>query len=429
MQTICARQLSTGTGSTGSLMTMSSLSSLLSSPVITTGFIFITIFYTLLLPQIHCAPTVPTTGGANKCPDVRQQPSAYSRQCRCSTNSTGHTVIVCNGDDIIDMNNYFVGLSQYQSTMQTIADGNDGQQHHEPEPYDQFVLNNTAVTELGDQFLGNVTFKSIHIKDAFSLGRIAANAFGPNWLTVEELVIDGESQLGASGSDRDLDELFDALSSLVEAKRIWLNRNHLRQIPSVAFGKYSGQDYRLVDLNFNRFSVNNGHIQSIGNYAFYYLNQLRHLYLSHQRLDYVPANAFDFERPSNQTLYIYMGNNRLNNTSFERGVLLNAKRPVHLELYWNPQLTYLDETIFAPFLRQDKRNHIRLGDQPLACDCKSYWMVRDKDGFGKQISNAKCKVGPNKVFSIDLIPFDQCRNKMSARLMASKSRRRKHLKH
>ncbi|CAG2165071.1 unnamed protein product, partial [Oppiella nova] len=349
--------------------------------------LFVIVLYVLLSnkPHVLCA----------KCPAVESQ---STQPCFCRTNSTGGTIVVCNGDTTIQIKNYFQTLS-----------------HSMPEDtgsLDELVVNNTAITSLEEHFLSNITFKRITIKDALSLNKISANAFGANTGTVDEFVVVGESQIG---TDTYANELFDALSSLTKARKIWLDRNKLTAIPSVAFGKISGADYRLNDLNFNTFSTNPGFIRSIGNYAFYYLNRLRHLYLSHQRIDYIPANAFDFERPSNQTLYVYLGNNRLNNTSFERGVLLNAKRPVHLELYWNHKLTYLDEKIFAPFLMADKRNTIRLGDNPLACDCKSYWMVRDKDRFKEQISNVKCKVGPNKVFSIDLIPFDQCNRKKAAR--------------
>ena len=311
--------------------------------------------------------------------------------CRCATNRT----IVCEGDDFFDMKSLFQKLSR------SIENESD-------KKFNELVMNNTAINALEDNFTSNITFRKITIKDALSLSKISAKAFGKNTETVRDFVIVGESQVG---EDKYVNELFDALSSLVNAKRIWMNRNKLKMISSVGFGKVAGYNRALIDLNFNRFSTTNGHIRSVGNYAFYYLNNLRHLYLSHQKIDYIPANAFDFEKRSNQTLYIYLGNNRLNNTSFERGVFLNSKRPIHLELYWNHQLNYLDEQIWSPFLKLDKRNRIRLGDNPLACDCKSYWIVRDKQKFKDQIANVKCKVGPNKVFSIDLIPFEQCKNK------------------
>ncbi|OTF69727.1 Leucine rich repeat containing protein [Euroglyphus maynei] len=194
---------------------------------------------------------------------------------------------------------------------------------------------------------------------------------------------------------------------MTNAEKIWLNRNRLRSVPTVAFGKRPGFP-ELKEVNFNKFSSKNGYIRSVGNFAFYYLNRLQYLYLSHQRINYLPANAFDFEQPSNQTLYIYLGNNKLNNTSFEKGIFLNAKRPIHLELYWNPELTYLDEEVFAPFLQLSPSNRISLQDNPLICDCNSYWIIRDRHKFMNQMLNVMCKIGPKQTFHIDLISFDKC---------------------
>ncbi len=210
------------------------------------------------------------------------------------------------------------------------------------------------------------------------------------------------------GEDQYASELFDAFNTLTNARRIALNRNRLRAVPTVAFGKRAGQDFRLEELNFNAFSSRSGAIRRIGNFAFYYLNRLTHLYLSHQRISHLPANAFDFERPSNATLYIYLGNNRLNATSFEKGLFLNAKRPIHLELYWNPELGYLDEAVFGPFLAANRANRVSLQDSPLTCDCNSYWMVRDRAKYAGQLLNVSCKIGPKQTFNIDLIPFDKC---------------------
>jgi len=320
-----------------------------------------------------------------KCPS-----SEILKPCKCSDNM----VIICDGDVSYSLKLIFDNLSNNLN-------------NNSDRSFNGFVLNNTAITELEDNVFSNITFKSITIKDALSLTKIASNAFSGNTFTVEEFILQGESQIG---EDKYVNELFDALSSLVNAKKIWLNKNRLKVISSVGFGKIPGFNRQLEDLNFNKFGSNNGYIKTIGNYAFYYSNNLKYLYLSHQRIDYIPANAFDFEKRSNQTLYIYLGNNRLNNTSFERGIFLNSKRPIHLELYWNHQLTHLDETIFAPFLKVNKRNKIRLIDNPLSCDCKSYWIIRDSLKFKGQIVNAKCKVGPNKVFNIELIPFDKCKS-------------------
>lgn len=310
--------------------------------------------------------------------------------CRCQDGR-----ITCDGEYSYSLKNVFDKL-------------NRSLQHDQDRIFDEFVLNNTDISELVDDVFGDIRFKRIRLVDALSLRRVGPNVFQRNGHLIEEFIAMGESLLG---EDAYSSELFDAFNSLVNAKKIWLNRNRLRSIPTVAFGKRSDANFQMEELNFNKFSSKNGNIRRIGNFAFYYLNRLTHLYLSHQRITYLPANAFDFERPSNSTLYIYLGNNKLNNTSFEKGIFLNSKRPIHLELYWNPELTYLDETVFAPFLSANKLNKISLQDNPLSCDCNSYWMVRDKDKYQDQLLNVMCKIGPKQTFSIDLIPFDKCANK------------------
>ncbi|KAJ6217980.1 hypothetical protein RDWZM_009137 [Blomia tropicalis] len=309
--------------------------------------------------------------------------------CHCSDGR-----ITCDGEYSYNLKNIFTKLNR---TLR----------HEVDRTFEEFVLNNTDISELVDDVFGMIRFRKIRLVDALSLRRISGNAFAKNGDLVEQFVASGESLLGEDAHSNDL---FDAFNQLTNCKRIWLNRNRLRSIPTVAFGKRANSNFQLEELNFNKFSSKNGNIRSVGNFAFYYLNQLTYLYLSHQRINYLPSNAFDFERPSNRTLYIYLGNNKLNNTSFEKGIFLNTKRPVHLELYWNPDLTYLDEKVFAPFLDQNKQNKISLQDNPLTCDCNSYWMVRDKEKYQDQLSNVMCKIGPKQSFSIDLIPFDKCAN-------------------
>lgn len=312
------------------------------------------------------------------------------KPCKCSNSR-----ITCDGEFNYSLKYIFDKLSR------TVT-------HPEDKRFAEFVLNNTEIVELKDNLFNDIRFKTISIVDAFSLRRIAGNAFRSIGPYVDQFNVVGENVLG---EEMYASELFDALNSLTNASRIWLNRNRLRAIPTVAFGKQADANFQLKEMNFNKYSSKNGYIRTIGNFAFYYLNKLENLYLSHQRINYLPANAFDFERPSNATLYIYLGNNKLNNTSFEKGIFLQAKRPVHLELYWNPDLTHLDEQIFAPFLQANKRNRISMQDNPMTCDCSMYWMVRDKDKYRDQLINVMCKIGPKQTFPIELIPFDKCANK------------------
>ena len=320
--------------------------------------------------------------------------SIINHPCRCENGK-----IICDGEYEFNLNAQFERLNRNVNHHHHHDDHGDGI------VFDEFILNNTEISQLTDDLFGDrIKFKSIKLIDCLSLRRIAANTFRKSGSFIEQFIVQGESSLG---EDQYASDLFDSLNSMVNVEKIWLNRNRLRSIPTVAFGKKSGF-VKLKELNFNKFSSKNGYIKSVGNFAFYYLNQLQYVYLSHQRINYLPANAFDFEQTSNQTLYIYLGNNKLNNTSFEKGIFLNSKRPIHLELYWNPELTYLDEDVFAPFLQLNPLNRISLQDNPLVCDCNSYWIIRDRHKFVNQILNVMCKIGPKQTFNIDLISFDKC---------------------
>jgi hypothetical protein len=109
-------------------------------------------------------------------------------------------------------------------------------------------------------------------------------------------------------------------------------------------------------------------------------------------IDHIPAHAFDFKNPSNITLALNLGSNNLNGSSFEKGVFLNAKRPINLDLSWN-KINYLDETIFLSFLSLNSDNRIQLFGNLLSCsDCRSYWLIRDKDKLkNKFIGDVQCK--------------------------------------
>ncbi|UXI17259.1 hypothetical protein NH340_JMT03203 [Sarcoptes scabiei] len=344
--------------------------------------------------------------------------------CRCSSNKT----IVCDGEYEFNLKGIFQKLSKniqekyatnhIENIDDISVDDGDGN-HFESNSttnasiqiaadifdFDEFVLNNTDIAEIDDDAFGTLSFKRIKLIDCLSLRRIKSNAFRKKSYRIEEFVVSGESSLG---EDRYASELFDALNSMVNVEKILLNRNRLRSIPTVAFGKKPEKQFRLKELNFNGFSSKNGHIKTVGNFAFYYLNELQYLYLSHQRINFLPMNAFDFEQSSNKTLYIYLGNNKLNSSSFEQGIFLNSKRPIHLELYWNPDLTYLDENVFKPFLFANEQNRITLQDNPLICDCRSYWLFRDRHILSKRIQNVLCKIGPKQTFPIDLISFNKC---------------------
>jgi hypothetical protein len=82
------------------------------------------------------------------------------------------------------------------------------------------------------------------------------------------------------------------------------------------------------------------------------------------------------------------------------------------------QITYLDEKVFAPVLRADKGNKIELSSYNLfltfECDCRSYWIVRDKQFIKDQlIGNYLCAAaGPitgTSILNLDESKFTECK--------------------
>src|SRR5699024_2861648 len=86
---------------------------------------------------------------------------------------------------------------EYRYSLTTVFDKlNRSLQHEEDRIFEEFILNNTDISELPDGVFGDIRFKRIKLVDALSLRRIGAGAFGGNGHLVEEFIAQGESLLG-----------------------------------------------------------------------------------------------------------------------------------------------------------------------------------------------------------------------------------------
>ena len=67
----------------------------------------------------------------------------------------------------------------------------------------------------------------------------------------------------------------------------------------------------------------------------------------------------------------------VNNRAFNAKSLLSIGRPTELRL---GDMTYINETVFKPFLLDNPNNKITLGDDRIVncTDCDNYWIRRDK---------------------------------------------------
>jgi hypothetical protein len=255
----------------------------------------------------------------------------------------------------------------------------------EDKQFDTFLMNNQVIEELEDNCFADIKFKEIILENTLSLKIINSNTFAPNnTQSVEIFKQNGESKLG---SEEYLKQLFQAMSSLINVRQIIFDNTSLRAIPSHAFNSSDGSLKNLIKINFNENT--RMYINTLGEYAFYSLNNLTFLSFYDNTIDHIPKHAFDFEKPSNEYLHLDLGSNYLNETGFEIGMLTDSKRPLNISLVWN-QISVLDERVFGPILNIDKRNLIDFTTNAFVCDCRMQWLFKGKALYENQVKNIEC---------------------------------------
>ncbi len=125
----------------------------------------------IFIPLIDCG----------KCP-----PNNTINPCNCQFNSR----INCIGDKVMNLTRIFQDLSL---KLENKTDKEFG----------DFVLSNTAITELEDNSFHDITFYTIRLSNASKLNHISSKAFFPsNTEAVRKFVVEGYSSLGIQALDR-----------------------------------------------------------------------------------------------------------------------------------------------------------------------------------------------------------------------------------
>jgi hypothetical protein len=274
----------------------------------------------------------------------------------------------------------------------------------EQKHFEEFWLKNHGIYELEDNVFNGIRFNNIIIDEAMNLTKISTNAFNGTADDILELNLIGKNQLGKDGK---IEELFDVFSSLPNLIKIHLNIETIDKIPENAF-KNKQINLTEIELDYWKDGTGHGSIKTIGNNAFFHLQNLQFLSFGYQSIDFIPKNAFDFELASNKTLSIDLRDNNLNDTSFESGVFANTKRPLQIYLR-NNKLTYLDEKIFGLYLENDKNNLIYLDTKQIVCDCRMLWLFKNKEEFVNRVTNIKCKNYGMDFWDLNLNDFESCK--------------------
>jgi hypothetical protein len=288
--------------------------------------------------------------------------------CKCDAKG-----ISCGGNDVINLKNIFKSIDQKL---------NESEKH-----FKKFYLNNTAITEIEENTLYDITFDEILIINATKLKLIHTNAFNATNLVTKKFSVNYDDwkviphfiPLTNSPPTHDI---FHMLSSIISLEELDLCYTNITKIPSNAFHSKNGAQNKLTSILFA-----NSSIAGIGDNAFYSLNNLNYLLFTGTKIDSIPKKAFNFEKESKKKLSLGLQWTKLNSTSFELGSLENLKRPTDLFLGDNPKQTYFDEHIFRPFLDANDQNRILIDITHLTyfdCnDCRSYWLKKESKYYNR----------------------------------------------
>jgi hypothetical protein len=310
------------------------------------------------------------------------------KPCVCENNG-----ITCGGDQNYNLQHIFGKISN-------ILD--DNEKH-----FSKFTLSNTNISKLVENTFQEITFEYIILKNTTNLKNIESHTFSTTASKILEFEQLGDSQIGQNNYNG----FSEAMSSMVNVRKITFDRNHFRNIKTRFFRNLFGEQKNLKTIDFNPNLKMIKTIESVGDFAFFYLSNLRLINFYGHKIRDIGKNAFDFFKPSNDTLEIDFSENNLNASSFKRGSFLRANRPLFINL-WNNPMQYLDEKVFGPFLKRDERNKIKIGsdvgkETGFECDCRSFWFIKIKNIIKNQVNDVICKDGKS-FWSLTDEDFSHC---------------------
>ncbi|CAF1238650.1 unnamed protein product [Rotaria sordida] len=332
---------------------------------------------------------------SNECP-----PDLIIEPCSCVLTIPSHTYLLYNDfnpetiyiekksivcehiyNSSFDLQKIFFNLNLYLNNNET--------------NFDNFLLYNTSIKYIPENIFYNITFKSLMFQDNYFLTTINEYAF----YYLKDYVEIFET-LNTNLSDSNI--IFSILRQFQNLRHISMHNDRLITIPDYAFNHTN-----LTNIWFgleNRRTIQP--IQSIGQYAFYNLPNLKFLRIFSPNLTKI--NKYSFAQrnrlSSDIILYIYIGSPMLNSTSFPLTSLSRFRnRIIYLRLYYT-NLIYLDENIFQPFLEINPLSIIDIHSSNInfKCDCQSAWIQYD---YLQNINELENRVYGYKCWSYD---FSNC---------------------
>ncbi len=291
--------------------------------------------------------------------------------CKCANVTDGDgagDAVTCGGTDALNLKHVFENIDQSLG---------ENEKH-----FKQFYLNNTAITEIEENTFFEVTFDEIIIFNTTNLKSINSHAFTSTNLVTKEFILTNAPIVNSPPNY----DVFLVLSSFINLELLVFSVTQISEIPSYAFRPIIGIQSKLSFIEFY-----NNKIEKIGNYSFYYLKNLSSLSFHSKSLKLTSMNSFHFKNVSNQTLRLSFG--EINGSSFAINSLSNINRPTELSINRDPNLKFVDETIFLPFLKSNPKNTISLEYSFLDCnDCRSHWLLKESK-YLERIYNIECLNG------------------------------------
>lgn len=300
----------------------------------------------------------------SECPD-----DLFIEPCECVLTIPSHTYLLFNDD-----NPETIYIEQRSIVCENIHNSTFDLRHifdNLPQlQFDNFLLYNTSIQHLPENVFHQLTFKSLMFQNNPSLTTIDRNAF-----TFFNESVEVFESLNNNFSDSEM--LFTIIKQFSHLRRISMHNDRLTHIPAYAFNHSN-----LTDIWFGLENQRASQpIESIGQYAFYHVPNLKFLRIISSNLSRIEKYSFALRNRgySSPTLRIYLGSSKLNSSSFPLTSMNRFRnRLVLLRLYYT-SLTYLPEEIFQPFLESHPSAilDINYTNQKLTCDCRSAWIQRD----------------------------------------------------
>jgi hypothetical protein len=288
------------------------------------------------------------------------------RKCVKSINYLHIADINCGGNENIDLKHIFNEMSL------NLEEGKKN--------FSTFHLNNTAISELPENVFENITFNQIEVMDAYNLSRIHTHSFtATNNYSFTFRIHNTPIVNSVPNYD-----LFTAISLMPNLTDLEIINISITEILDNAFRPLSSIQYNLTYVH-----IENHKLKKLGNNAFEFWPSLIYLSLFNNTLNHISEKVFNFRKLNlnsmSRDLTLNLFNNNFNSSSFEIGSFSGFIKPTNLLLIGSndkSNITYLDQTVFEPFLND---NLSPMGNSynilnTLDCnDCRNYWLIQNKN--------------------------------------------------